>query len=39
MKVYVIDASVASRFLLVEGLSDKAEFLLKSFLDELIDMT
>ena len=38
MKVYVIDASVASRFLLVEDLSDKAEFLLKSFLDELIDM-
>jgi len=34
----VIDASVASRFLLVEDLSDKAEFLLKSFLDELIDM-
>lgn len=38
MKVYVIDASVASRFLLVEDLSDKAEFLLKSFLDELVDM-
>ena len=34
----MIDASVASRFLLVEDLSDKAEFLLKSFLDELIDM-
>ena len=38
MKVYVIDASVASRFLLVEDLSDKAEFLLKSFLDESVDM-
>jgi predicted nucleic acid-binding protein len=38
LKVYVIDASVASRFLLVEDLSDKAEFLLKSFLDELVDM-
>lgn len=36
--MYVIDASVASRFLLVEDLSDKAEFLLKSFLDELVDM-
>ena len=38
MKVYVIDASVASRFLLREDLSDRAEFLLRSFLDESVDM-
>jgi predicted nucleic acid-binding protein len=34
----VIDASVASRFLLVEDLSDKAELLLKNFLEEIVDM-
>lgn len=38
MNVYVIDASVASRFLLVEDLSDKAELLLKNFLEEIVDM-
>jgi predicted nucleic acid-binding protein len=38
LNVYVIDASVASRFLLVEDLSDKAELLLKSFLEEAVDM-
>ena len=36
--MYVIDASVASRFLLVEDLSDRAEFLLSSFLDGSVDM-
>lgn len=38
MNVYVIDASVASRFLLVEDLSNKAELLLNSFLEETVDM-
>lgn len=38
MKVYVIDASVASRFLLVEDLSEQAGILLKGFLDESVDM-
>jgi predicted nucleic acid-binding protein len=35
---YVIDASVAARFLLVEDLSDKAQLLLRSFLDESVDI-
>ena len=38
MKVYVIDASVASRFLLVEDLSDKAELVLEGFLGEALDL-
>jgi len=38
LRVYVIDASVASRFLLVEDLSDKAELLLKGFLNETLDL-
>ncbi len=38
MNVYLIDASVASRFLLVEDLSDKAELFLKNFLEEIVDM-
>lgn len=38
MKVYVVDASVASRFLLIEDLSNKAELLLNSFLEETLDM-
>jgi predicted nucleic acid-binding protein len=38
LNVYVIDASVASRFLLVEDLSNKAELLLNSFLEETVDM-
>jgi len=36
--VYVIDASVASRFLLVEDLSDKAELILEDFLGEALDL-
>ena len=38
MKTYVIDASVASRFLLTEDLSDKAELLLKGLLNETLDL-
>lgn len=38
MRVYVIDASVATRFLLVEDLSDKALLLLRGFLEESVDM-
>ncbi|MFQ5710222.1 MAG: type II toxin-antitoxin system VapC family toxin [Candidatus Geothermarchaeales archaeon] len=38
MKVYVIDASIAARFLLVEDLSDRAELVLKDFLREAIDL-
>lgn len=34
----MIDASVASRFLLVEDLSEQAGILLKGFLDESVDM-
>ena len=36
--VYVIDASVASRFLLVEDLSDKARSILEDFLGEVFDL-
>lgn len=36
--VYVIDASVASRFLLVEDLSDKARSVLENFLGEVVDL-
>ena len=36
--VYVIDASVASRFLLVEDLSDKAGLVLENFLGEVVDL-
>jgi len=36
--VYVIDASVASRFLLIEDLSDKAGLILEGFLDEAFDL-
>lgn len=39
MNVYVIDASVASRFLLVEELTDKAELLLGDFLEETVDVS
>ncbi|RJS74003.1 hypothetical protein CW710_02455 [Candidatus Bathyarchaeota archaeon] len=35
---YVIDASVACRFLLVEDLSDKAELVLESFLKGNCDL-
>jgi predicted nucleic acid-binding protein len=38
LNTYVIDASVASRFLLVEDLSDKAQLLLRRFLEECVDM-
>jgi len=31
--IYVIDASVACRFLLIEDLSDKAKLVLESFLE------
>ncbi|MEM3883169.1 MAG: type II toxin-antitoxin system VapC family toxin [Candidatus Methanomethyliaceae archaeon] len=39
MKTYVIDASVASRFLLVEDLSDKAECVLEGFLKGSFDLS
>jgi predicted nucleic acid-binding protein len=38
LKIYVIDASVAARFLLVEELSDKAERLLQRFHDDAIEL-
>ena len=38
MNVYVIDASVASRFLLVEDLSDRAELVLEDLLGGAIDL-
>lgn len=38
MRTYVVDASVASRFLLVEALSDKAGSLLRGFLEGAIDL-
>lgn len=36
--IYVIDASVACRFLLVENLSDKAELVLESFIEGGCDL-
>ena len=38
MKVYVVDASVAARLLLIEDLSDKAGLLLESFRDETVEL-
>lgn len=38
MRVYVLDASVAARFLLVEDLSEKAEMVLEDFLDGKIEL-
>ncbi|MGQ9640599.1 MAG: type II toxin-antitoxin system VapC family toxin [Candidatus Bathycorpusculaceae bacterium] len=38
MRIYVLDASVASRFLLVEDLSDKAELVLDGFLKGKLDL-
>ena len=38
MRIYVVDASVASRFLLVEDLSDKAELVLDGFLKGELDL-
>ena len=36
--IYVVDASVACRFLLVEDLSDKAELVLESFIEGNCDL-
>jgi len=38
LRVYVVDASVASRFLLVEELSDKAAKVLEDFLAGTVDL-
>jgi len=38
LKVYVIDASIASRFLLIEDLSEKAESVLEDFLKGVVDL-
>ena len=38
MTVYVVDASVAARFLLVEELSDRAKLLLESFRDGTVEL-
>ncbi|RLG49711.1 MAG: hypothetical protein DRO00_09670 [Thermoproteota archaeon] len=38
MKIYVVDASVASRFVLVEELSDKAVLVLNDFLSGAVDL-
>lgn len=38
MRIYVLDASVACRFLLVEDLSDKAELVLDGFLKGELDL-
>ena len=38
MRVYVVDASVAARFLLVEELSDKADWLLQRFHDDAVEL-
>ncbi|MGB9659017.1 MAG: type II toxin-antitoxin system VapC family toxin [Nitrososphaerales archaeon] len=38
MTVYVVDASVASRFILVEDLSDKAKLVLEDFLEGKLDL-
>jgi len=38
LRVYVVDASVAARFLLVEELSEKAELLLESFRDGAVEL-
>mgnify|MGYP001128625531 CR=1 FL=1 len=38
MIVYVVDASVASRFLLVEDLSEKAGLVLENFLKGTLDL-
>jgi len=38
LKVYVVDASVAARLLLIEDLSDKAGLLLESFRDETVEL-
>jgi predicted nucleic acid-binding protein len=38
LRVYVVDASVAARFLLVEEFSDKAEWLLQKFHDGAVEL-
>ncbi len=38
MRVYVVDASVAARFLLVEELSEKADLLLQKFHEDAIEL-
>jgi predicted nucleic acid-binding protein len=38
MTLYVIDASVAARFLLIEDLSNKAELILEKFMNGSIDL-
>jgi predicted nucleic acid-binding protein len=38
LRLYVVDASVAARFLLVEELSDKAEWLLQKFHDGAVEL-
>jgi len=38
LRVYVVDASVATRFLLVEELSDKADWLLQKFHDDAVEL-
>ena len=38
MRIYVVDASVAVRFLLVEDLSEKADWLLQKFHDDALEL-
>jgi predicted nucleic acid-binding protein len=38
LRIYIVDASVAARFLLVEEFSDKAERLLQKFYDDAVDL-
>jgi predicted nucleic acid-binding protein len=38
LRVYVVDASMAARFLLIEELSDKADWLLQRFHDDAVDL-
>jgi len=38
LRVYIVDASVAARFLLVEDLSEKAQLLLESFRDDIVEL-
>jgi hypothetical protein len=38
LRVYVVDASVAARFPLVEEFSDKAEWLLQRFHDDAVEL-
>jgi len=38
LRIYVVDASVAVRFLLVEDLSEKADWLLQKFHDDALEL-